>query len=175
MSFRMLLPPELSQERKPFALDELRPRHLRVTSQAERQHQLWVAVARSSMVNCYRALSSFERRAARNGAAVVVSRQNRFPMAAEVLLVLPPQGVASGAQPERQHLLGPAGTMHHDLFRSLHRRLRYLPADAGRRMSWNNLFRTGRTQGSQIDQARLESRDSRAETSQGEQERVWKL
>ena len=100
MPVGMLFPPELSKEGRPVMSNELSPSHVRVACKAQCQHQLRVAIARSSVVNRYRSLSALERRATGHDTTITVTRQNRFAVATKVFLVLPLQGVASGAQPK---------------------------------------------------------------------------
>ncbi len=45
MSFRMLLTPQDAQQLWPLTTQKPRSRHLRMASQAKRNHQLWIVIA----------------------------------------------------------------------------------------------------------------------------------
>ena len=74
--------------------EKLGPCHFGMAGQAKRNHQLWVAVARHPMMNRDGPLSPFESCTPRHGAAVSISYQDFFALAAEVFLILPFQRVA---------------------------------------------------------------------------------
>ena len=56
-----------------------------------------------------RPFSSLQRCALRHAATVSIARQHRLPMTAEVLRILPPEGVTGRAKTQHEHLSAPHG------------------------------------------------------------------
>ena len=56
-----------------------------------------------------RPFSSLQRCALRHAATVSIARQHRLPMTAEVLRILPPEGVRGRAKTHHEHLSAPHG------------------------------------------------------------------
>ena len=81
-----------------------------MASQAERNHQLRVAVSWLAMMHGNGPLSTLQSRTVRHSTTVAVAGQDLFPVTTEVFFILPFQRVASGTEAQRENLIVPAGT-----------------------------------------------------------------
>ena len=120
MRRRVLLPPQGDEQLRPGTAKEPGPRDFGMTCQAERDHPLRIVVPRPAMVHCHGTLATFKRGAAGDAAAVAISSQNLFTMAAEVFLILPSEGVAGRAKAESEDVITAARTADRSLEKTAH-------------------------------------------------------
>jgi hypothetical protein len=86
MPFGMLLPPQLQQQRRHLRKHGFGPMDLRMTSRAERNHQVQNRLARNAVMNSDRSLDATGSLA--DAASVLISLQNLLSQTAEVFLIL---------------------------------------------------------------------------------------
>ncbi len=116
----MLFPPQNNQQLGPRMPQEPGSGDFGMAGKTKRDHPFRIADARSTMMNRHRPLATFRRRAAGNAASVSIPRENFLAMTAEVLFVLPPQGVAGGAKTESEDLIPAARTTDRALEQTSH-------------------------------------------------------
>ena len=91
-----------------------------MAAKTKRDDALRVASSRSAMMNHDRPLTAFLRSATRDAASVSIPREHFFRMAAEVLLILPPQRAAGRAEAESEDLIPATRTTDRALEKTSH-------------------------------------------------------
>ena len=119
MTVRVLLAPQLEQQWRHSPHDDKGAMHSRVTAWAERHHQAQYGAAGHPMVHDDGALGPT--RSVADAAAVAIALEHRLTQSTEILIVLPFQRVAGGAEAERKDAVPSARTVHAPLhLRFLH-------------------------------------------------------
>ena len=86
MPFGMLLPPQLQQQRRHLRKHGSSPMDLRMTSRAERNHQIQNRLARNAVMDSDRPLIATGSLA--DSASVLIPFQNLLSQTSEILLIL---------------------------------------------------------------------------------------
>ena len=91
-----------------------------MAGEAERHHPFRIAVARSAMMHRNRPLSTLEGGTSWHAAAIAISGKHLFAVPPKVLLVLPSERIANGAQPARENTVPTARATHRTLENAHH-------------------------------------------------------